>query len=152
MIELQIFCRDAAQVSVTIVRVWVTLSRREQMKPNGWQKWMVLGALALVILVTGLFAVRTVRRAMFWRTHRDEVIRPWMSLPYIAHSYRVPPRVLYQALGIPPQPHDRRPLKQIAREQNRSVDEITSILLDAIARERVNRPTAAPPPEPGRSP
>ena len=113
---------------------------------------MVLGALALVILVTGLFAVRTVRRAMFWRTHRDEVIRPWMSIPYIAHSYRVPPRVLYQALGIPPQPHDRRPLKKIAREQNRSVDEITSVLLDAIARERVNHPTAAPPPEPGRSP
>ena len=122
------------------------------MKPNGWQKWMVLGALALVILVTGLFAVRTVRRAMFWRTHRDEVIRPWMSIPYIAHSYRVPPRVLYQALGLTPEPHDRRPLKQIAREQSRSVDEITSVLLDAIARERVNRPTAAPPPEPGRSP
>jgi len=113
---------------------------------------MVLGALALVILVTGLFAVRTVRRAIFWRTHRDEVIRPWMSIPYIAHSYRVPPRVLYQALGLSPQPHDRRPLKQIAREQSRSVDEITSVLLDAIARERAKRPTAAPPPEPGRSP
>ena len=64
------------------------------MKPNGSQKWIVLGALALVILVTGFFAVRTVRRAMFWRTHREEVIRPWMTIPYVAHSYRVPPRVL----------------------------------------------------------
>jgi hypothetical protein len=122
------------------------------MKPNGWQKWIVLAALALVILVTGLFAVRTVRRAMFWRTHREEVIRPWMSIPYVAHSYRVPPHVLYQALGIPPQPHDRRPLKQIAREQNRSVDEVTSVLQDAITRTRASQPTAAPPPNPGRSP
>ncbi len=122
------------------------------MKPSGSQKWIVLAALALVILVTGLFAVRTVRRAIFWRTHREEVIRPWMSIPYVAHSYRVPPHVLYQALGIPLQPHDRRPIKQIAREQNRSVDEVTSILQGAITRARANQPTAAPPPEPGRSP
>jgi hypothetical protein len=122
------------------------------MKPNGSQKWIVLGALALVILVTGLFAVRTVRRAMYWRAHREEVIRPWMTIPYVAHSYRVPPRVLYQALGIAPQPHDRRPLKQVAREQNRSVEEVTSVLQDAITRERSNHPIAAPPPEPGRSP
>src|SRR6266436_2135699 len=115
------------------------------MKPDGWQKWIVLGALTLVILVTALFAVRTVRRAMFWRTHRDEVIRPWMSIPYVAHSYRVPPHVLYQALGIPPQLHDRRPLKQIAGGQNRSVDEVISSLNEAINRERANQiPTASP--------
>jgi hypothetical protein len=122
------------------------------MKPDEWQKWIVLGALALVVLVTGLFAVRTVRRAMYWRAHHDEVIRPWMSIPYVAHSYRVPARVLYQALGIPPPLHDRRPLKQIAREQNRSVDGMISVLHDAIAGERANHPPATPPPEPGRSP
>jgi hypothetical protein len=122
------------------------------MKPDGWQKWIVLGALALVVLVTGLFAVRTVRRAMYWRAHHDEVIRPWMSIPYVAHSYRVPPHVLYQALGIPSQLHDRRPLKQIAREQNRPVDGMISVLHDAIAGDRANHPPAAPPPEPGRSP
>src|SRR5712671_6548927 len=109
------------------------------MKPSGWQKWIVLAALALVILVTGLFAVRTVRRAIFWRTHREEVIRPWMTIPYVAHSYSLPPRVLYQALGVPPQPHDRRPLKQIAREQNRSVEEVISVLQEAITRERANQ-------------
>src|SRR5882672_7231545 len=123
------------------------------MKPSGWQKWIVLAALALVILVTGLFAVRTVRRAIFWRTHREEVIRPWMSIPYIAHSYRVPPPVLYQALRIPPPPHDRKPLKEIAREQNRSVEELANILREAIARERAIHPTGAPPaPDQGRSP
>jgi len=120
------------------------------MKPNGRQKWIVVAALVLTVVVTGLFAVRTVRRAMYWRAHRDEVIRPWMSIPYVAHSYRVPPHVLYKALGIPPQAHDRRPLKQVAREQNRSVDEVTSVLRDTITRERANYPRDAPPP--GRSP
>src|SRR5258708_4485115 len=122
------------------------------MKRIEWQKWIVVGALALVVLLTGLFAVRTVRRAMYWRAHHDELIRPWMSIPYVAHSYRVPPRVLYQALGMPRQLHDRRPLKQIAREQNRSVDGMISVLHDAIAGERANHPPAAPTPEPGSSP
>src|SRR5882724_737181 len=122
------------------------------MKRFGWKQWVVMAALALVVLATGVFAVRTVQRAMYWRAHRDEAIRPWMSVPYVAHSYRVPPHVLYQALGIPLQPHDRRPIKQIAREQNRSVDEVTSILQDAINRARANQPTAAPPLEPERSP
>jgi len=122
------------------------------MKRFGWKQWVVMAALALVVLATGVFAVRTVRRAMYWRAHRDEAIRPWMSVPYVAHSYRVPPHVLYQALEIPPQPHDRRPLKQIAREQNRSVDDLSAVLRDAIARERATPPTTAQPPAPARSP
>jgi hypothetical protein len=117
------------------------------------QKWIALIAFALVVTATGVVAVRTVRRAMYWRQHRDEMIRPWMSLPYLAHSYRLPPHVLYQALGIPQPPHDRRPLRQIAREQDRPLEEVITVLHDAIARERAIHPSgAAPPPEPGRSP
>ena len=116
------------------------------------QKWIALIAFVLVILATGVFTVRTVRRAVFWRLHRDEVIRPWMTIPYVAHSYRVPPHVIYQALGIPPQPHDRRPLKQIAHEQSRSVEQVILVVQDAITRERANQPTGAAPPNAGRSP
>lgn len=123
------------------------------MKNPAWQKWIALIAFALVVTATGFFAVRTVRRAIFWRQHHDEVIRPWMSVPYVGHSYRVPPHVLYEALKIPPQPHDRRPLRQIAREQNRSVEEVTTVLRDAIARERAIHPSGAPPaPKPRSSP
>ena len=121
------------------------------MTHNGWQKWIVVVAFTLVVLATGVFAVRTVRRAIYWRLHRDEVIRPWMSIPYVAHSYRLPPPVLYQSLGIPPQPHDRRPLRQIASEQNRSVDELISVLNDAIARERAAHPPNPRPSAPARS-
>src|SRR5882762_1015223 len=122
------------------------------MKHLGRKHWFAIVVLALVLLITGLFAVRTVRRAIYWRLHRDEVIRPWMSIPYVAHSYRLPPPVLYQSLGIPPRPHDRRPLRQIASEQNRSVDELISVLNDAIARERAAHPPNPPPSAPARSP
>lgn len=124
------------------------------MKTPGWQKWAVLAAFILVLAVTGLFAVRTARRALYWRQHRDESIRPWMTLPYIAHSYRVPPRVLYDALGIPHPPHDRRPIRAIAREKNISVGEVIQILQRAIADARQANVTPPPQaaPDRGRSP
>jgi len=122
------------------------------MKHLGRKQWFAIVGLALVLLITGLFAVRTVRRAVYWRLHRDEVIRPWMSVPYVAHSYRVPPHVLYEALGIEPQPHDRKPIKEIAREQNISVEQLITTLQGAIARERTQIPSASQSPSPGRSP
>lgn len=118
------------------------------MKNFRWRQWLVVLAFVVVVSATGLFAVRTVRRAIYWRYHRDEVIRPWMNLGYIAHSYRVPPWVLHQALGLPLKP-DRRPIRQIAREQGRSVDQVIEILQTAIAHSRppYPPPPAAPPPE-----
>src|SRR5437870_8263629 len=116
------------------------------------KQWFAIAVLAVVLLITSLFAVRTVRRAVYWRLHRDEVIRPWMSIPYVAHSYRLPPQVLYEALKIPPQPHDRRPIREIAREQNLSVDDVIATLQSAIARERTSHPPGLPSPSTGRSP
>ena len=120
------------------------------MKRLNWKQWTAIAALAVVLLVTGLFAVRTFRRAIYWRVHHDEVIRPWMSLPYVAHSYRVPPRVLYEALNVEHPPHDRRPIKKIAADQHRSVDEVITTLNQAIARARQQQPPAngQPPTEP----
>src|SRR5205814_3989557 len=104
------------------------------MKNLGWRQWLVVFAFVLVVGVTGLFAVRTVRRAIYWHYHQDEPIRPWMSIGYIAHSYRVPPWILRQALGLPAKTNgpDRRPIREIAREQNVSVNEVIAILQDAI--------------------
>src|ERR1043166_2578501 len=116
------------------------------MRRFGWKQWAALAALTLVLSVTGLFAVRTVRRAIYWRMHRDEVIRPWMSIPYVAHSYRVPDHVLYDSLNLFHPPHDRRPIKEIAKEQNRSVEEVVTTLQSAIARERREHPPNGPPP------
>jgi hypothetical protein len=118
------------------------------------RQWLVVLAFVVVVSFTGLFAVRTVRRAVYWHRHQDEAIRPWMSLGYIAHSYGVPPWVLYQALGLPPKVGgpDRRPIREIAREQHRSVDEVIGILQDAIVHARPPYPPPGPPPHPEREP
>lgn len=118
------------------------------MKKFGWRRWVVALAFLLAVLVAGLFAVRTVRRAVYWDRHRDEAIRPWMSVHYVARSYRVPPPVLYRALNLPPQTRDRKPLRDIAREQNRPVGELIAELQRAIGEFRSHPP---PPPE-GRGP
>jgi hypothetical protein len=115
------------------------------MKKLSGRQWLVLLAFVLAVSVTGLFAVRTVQRAVYWHYHQDEPIRPWMNLGYIAQSYRVPPWVLSEALGLPPKP-DRRPIKVIAREQNRSVAEVTSILQNAIVHARPPYPPPGQPP------
>jgi hypothetical protein len=118
------------------------------MKKLERRQWLVVLAFVLVVSFTGLFAVRTVRRAIYWHYHQDEPIRPWMSLGYIAHSYSVPPWVLHQALGLPTPPGkpDRRPIREIAREQNRSVAEVIAILQDAIVHARPPYPPPGPPP------
>lgn len=130
------------------------------MKKLAGRQWLVLLAFALMVSFTGLFAVRTVRRAVYWHYHQDEPIRAWMNLGYIAHSYRVPPWVLSQALDLPPKP-DRRPIREIAREQHRSVAEVVAILQNAIIHARPPYPPPGPPPRdqtpesrpgPGRSP
>jgi hypothetical protein len=122
------------------------------MKKLGGRGWLVVLAFLVVVSFTGFFASRTIRRAVYWHYHQDEPIRPWMNLGYIAHSYNVPPWVLHQALGLPSQPGkpDRRPIREIARSQNRSVEEVIAILQNAIIHVRPPYPPPGPPPPPDR--
>src|ERR1044071_6743351 len=103
------------------------------MKRLDRRQWLVLVAFVLAASFAGLFAVRTVRHALYWSRHRDEAIRPWMSVPYVAHSYRVPPHVLYQAINLTPVPRDRRPLRDIALEQGRTAEALADELQKAVA-------------------
>jgi hypothetical protein len=121
-----------------------------------WHQWLVIAAFFLVLAFTGLHAFRAFRKAVYWSHHRDEPIHAWMSVGYVARSYHVPPRVLYEALGLQHTPHDRKPIREIAREQNRPVHEVIAVLQDAIVRARqpgATPPTGPPdPPDKGRSP
>ena len=119
------------------------------MKKLGWHQWLLLALFLLALLVTGWFAARAVRRAIYLRNHQDEQIRPWMSVRYVARSYRVPPHVLYEAIKLQPVPGDRRPLREIAREQNRPVEKLIIELQEAIKEFRARSPDVERPPPPG---
>jgi hypothetical protein len=118
-------------------------------KPKGRQ-WLVVLAFLLVLGAVAFFAQRAIRPAIYWHYHQDEEISGWMNVDYVAHSYHVPPHVLFIALGLPHRPPDRRPLRDIASEQNRSLDEIKAILMDAIIHARPPYPPPPPPPPPDK--
>ena len=114
-----------------------------------WQQWLFILGFVLSLVIVVVFALRAFRHAP--RPRADEPIRPWMTIPYVSHSYHVPAYVLYQALGLPRTPRDRRPLMVIAREQNRPVASLIADLLEAIRRSRPPYPTPQPFP-PGETP
>ncbi|MGA2601285.1 MAG: hypothetical protein ABSH09_30340 [Bryobacteraceae bacterium] len=114
---------------------------------EGRAAWLVV-ALALAIGVAGLLTLHTIRHAI--RMHRaTEQVRPWMSIPYIAHSHHVPAPQLYEAIGLPFDRHDHRPLWRIARQENRPVDQLIASVEAVIAHVRGNAPPAL---EPGSVP
>lgn len=121
------------------------------LKTFGWRQWLVAAAFVAVLGFTGLYAYRAVRDAIYWDYHTDEPIQSWMNVGYVAHSYHVPPHVLYSALGMPNR-HDKRPLLKIAAAQGRSLDETKAILMDAIVHVRPPYPPPPPPPPPDESP
>jgi hypothetical protein len=119
---------------------------RSTVKAFRWQQWLIVAMFLLVAGFTAFKAVHTARKVIYWQAHRDEPIHGWMSVGYVAHSYRVPPYVLYLALGLPYKPPDKRPLHEIAKIQHRSMNEISAVLQNAIIHAR--SPYPPPPPSP----
>ena len=89
---------------------------------------------AFLIALAGTFSLawRAGRHAR--RLHwENEPIRPWMSVPFIAHTHHVSTDSLFRAIGLPPHHHDRRPLRIIAREEHKPVAELMQQLDRALA-------------------
>jgi hypothetical protein len=104
---------------------------------------LVLG-LAFLLAITGtfVFAYRAGRQARQIRS-ANEPIRAWMSIPFIAHTRHVPAPVLFQAIGLQPEPHDRRSIRHIAHDLKRPVPDLMAQLqraVDAAARASGNQP------------
>jgi hypothetical protein len=103
-----------------------------------WRRVLVMGfAFLLAVAGTFVFAYRAGRQAR--RLHwENQPIRPWMSVPFIAHAHHLPAAVLFQAIGVEPrQPRDRRSVRHIAHDVNRPVPELMAQLqraIDAAAR------------------
>ena len=89
-----------------------------------WQKNFVIILIVLGLLLTllfGLRAVRSFKRARQFELLRPgerniQLIRPWMTVDYIAQIYEVPKETLYQALGIEPEQGRPRNLHDLGRE------------------------------------
>lgn len=117
-----------------------------------WRVWFVGMAFIVAVALTIMFMVRAARHVPPLRTGVDEPIHRWMTVPYVAHSYHVPPHALFQALGLPAGPPDKRTIAQIAAAQGRSVDDVKATLVEAIIHARPPYPAPPPPSEPRSAP
>jgi len=95
----------------------------------------VAAALALV------FLVNVVGRVIYWETHENEPIEPWMTVGYIGHSWDVNPRLLDQVAGTPtPQRSGHPPtLAEIARSWGVPVEEVIAQVEAALAELKARR-------------
>jgi hypothetical protein len=79
-----------------------------------WQKILIVILIVIGLLITLAFGMRAVRSFGILRRHRFpppsqtdvELIRGWMTIPYIAQVYSVPDDILWSSLGLPPMKPD----------------------------------------------
>lgn len=123
------------------------------------QRMITGGLIALGLIVTIVFGLRTLHALK--RVHRPdppfgkppsanstdaELIRDWMTIPYIADTYDVPPEALFIGLGIPPENHaGRKNLKQLNDEYFPGQPGIVTLQIKNIIKAFQNQ---SPPPAP----
>ncbi|MGV8938159.1 MAG: hypothetical protein ACOH2J_13620 [Allorhizobium sp.] len=105
-----------------------------------WRKHrLLLSAFVFATLLTLFFAARFVFFVQYWNdpAHREQPLEGWMTLGYVAHSYKVPRNTLAAALGVVPPEKGKRPtLKQIAGDKGLPVDAFAAEVEAAIKKLR----------------
>ena len=125
------------------------------------RKRSYLPILVIILVVIGLALV-----GFFgWRAFRDyrrlqerglapgvadvEAIRGWMTLPYIAQAYGVPPQALFDGLGIPEAGNEDLSIIVLADKHGRDAAEVRQTIQQVIERYLA---TSTPQPKPSGMP
>ncbi len=106
---------------------------------------VVLLAFLLALAFTSVRIVHTATDMVYWHKHQDEPLNNWMTLHYVAHSYHIPPHVLYETLEMPDWPPDRRSLKELSQALDIPLETLKSKLQQAIVYARPPYPRPGPP-------
>jgi hypothetical protein len=124
---------------------------------NPRQRNFVVGLIVIGLMIIGFFGLRTVRAFRQFHGHRPpppftgekvetnvDLVRDWMTLPYISIAYRLPPNMLYETLKIPPKGSERKSLKELNDEYYPEAPGIVIELVKAAIRAHQPAPTAFP--------
>ena len=90
-------------------------------------------AFALALALSAFFAGRIVVSAVYWSSHRQETLSPWMTLGYVGRSWGVDPRALNGAAGLNLPEGSRLTLAEIAQARGVAVADLIDTLDQAIA-------------------
>src|SRR5512139_1088100 len=122
---------------------------------NPKQRALVIGLILVGLIIVGFFGLRTARAFRRFGGHPPpppfaaeqvetdvSLIRDWMTIPFIAKMYHVPPPVLFEALDIPQHRNKEKSLKQLNEEY---YPEANGIVLEKVkAAILANQPPLTP--------
>lgn len=129
------------------------------------QRALVIALIVLGVMFVGFFGLRTLHAFREFRGHRPpppfgsqpfqqaaetdvELIRDWMTIPYIARMYQVPPPMLFDAIGIEHKGNEEKSLKQLNDEFFPAEDGVVMEKVKAAILAIQPPPTPTPPPVP----
>jgi hypothetical protein len=102
------------------------------------QRALIIILLVIGVGIAGFFGLRTLHAFKKFRGHPPplavtemdqaetdvELIRDWMTIPFISKTYHVPPNILFDALEIHPNGNKEKSLKQLNREYYPQAEDI----------------------------
>ena len=125
---------------------------------NTRQRNFVVGLIVIGLMIIAFFGLRTVRAFRQFHGHRPpppfadekaetdvDLIRDWMTLPYVSITYQLPRNLLYETLKIPPKGNERKSIKELNDEYYPEAPGTVLELVKAALRGYQPPPTAAPP-------
>lgn len=96
-----------------------------QISPNK-QRALTIGMIVLGVIVAAFFGMRAFRAFNKFNGHRPppqdkvetdvELIRGWMTVPFISHMYHVPDQIIFEELNIPDNGNMEKSLKDLNLE------------------------------------
>ena len=106
---------------------------------------MLLIAAIIAVIFTAIGTVRAVqslqKQHTLARAGDVSTIRPWMTIPYVAHNYHVPEGYLYRSLHISDTHTSRHmPLQALASHYNRPVNSVVHDVQNAVTLYRKQHP------------
>jgi|SRR5688572_33129342 len=131
---------------------------------NPRQRNFVVGLVIIGLMIIIFFGLRTVHAFRQFHGHRPpppfatrpvetdvNLIRDWMTIPFIAKMYHVRSHILYEALDIPEQGNREKSLKQLndryfPESEGIVLEKIKAAVLAALANQP--RPEPIPPDTP----
>ncbi len=108
--------------------------------------WRDHRLLSVAFLATGaltaFFAVRLVASWIYWSdpAHRDAEIAGWMTPRYVAHSWRLPPDLVAETLGLDRRTGPPPTLADVAKERGVTVGELAARIEAAAEAHRAADP------------
>jgi len=90
-------------------------------------------AFALALGLSLFFTGRLVFHAVYWATHAQEQVKPWMTVGYVGKSWRLDPREIDRIAGLPLPDGHPLTLEEIARQRGVPVAEIVALVEQTVA-------------------